>query len=144
MADNVSTCSTDIGALPRTVWTVLTSPELLSRVMFGAVVDSDFVPGSPITFTGEWEGRRFEDHGEIVEVDEPRLLRHTHFSPLTGQADVPENYHTITWLLEEVPGGTRVTLTQDNNPTPEAAEHSTENWRRALGELRHTAELLSG
>jgi uncharacterized protein YndB with AHSA1/START domain len=144
MADNVSTCSTDIGALPRTVWTVLTSPELLSRVMFGAAVDSDFVTGSPITFTGEWEGRRFEDHGEILDVDEPRLLRHTHFSPLTGQADVPENYHTVTWLLEEVPGGTRVTLTQDNNPTPQSAEHSTENWRRALAELRHTAELLSG
>ncbi|PFG40933.1 activator of Hsp90 ATPase-like protein [Georgenia soli] len=144
MADNVSTCSTDIGALPRTVWTVLTSPELLSRVMFGAAVDSDFVPGSPITFTGEWEGRRFEDHGKILDVDEPRLLRHTHFSPLTGEADVPENYHTVTWRLEEVPGGTRVTLTQDNNPTPEAAEHSTENWRRALAELRHTAELLSG
>lgn len=144
MADHVSTCSTDIDALPRTVWTVLTSPELLSRVMFGAAVVSDFVPGSRITFTGEWEGRPFEDHGEVLEVDEPHLLRHTHFSPLTGLPDAAENYHTITWTLEETPHGTRVTLTQDNNPTPEAAEHSTENWRRALAELKHAAEVLSG
>jgi uncharacterized protein YndB with AHSA1/START domain len=144
MTDHVSTCSTDVDALPRTVWTVLTSPELLGRVMFGSVVESDFVPGSPITFAGEWEGRRFEDRGEIVDVDEPRLLRHTHFSPLTGLPDVPENYHTVTWTLEELPDGTRVTVTQDNNPTAEAAEHSTQNWRRALEELRHAAELLSG
>jgi uncharacterized protein YndB with AHSA1/START domain len=144
MADHVSTTSIDIGALPRTVWTVLTSPELSRHVMFGASVESDYVPGSRITFTGEWEGKPFQDHGEIIEVEEPRLLRYTHFSPLTGEPDVPENYHTLTWTLEETTHGTRVTLTQDNNPTEEAAQHSTENWRRALDGLKQAAEVFSG
>lgn len=144
MTDHVSTTSIDVAALPHTVWTVLTTEDLLGRVMFGSVVTSSFVPGARITFAGEWEGRPFEDHGEILEVDEPRLLRHTHVSPRAGQPDVPENYHTLTWTLEEITGGTRVTLTQDNNPTAEAAEHSSQNWRRALESLRRTAELLSG
>ncbi|GAA4287465.1 SRPBCC domain-containing protein [Georgenia daeguensis] len=144
MADHVSTTSIDIDALPRTVWTVLTSPELSRHVMFGASVASDYVPGSRITFTGEWEGKPFQDHGEIVEIEEPRLLRYTHFSPLTGEPDVPENYHTLTWTLEETAHGTRVTLTQDNNPTEEAAQHSTENWQRALAGLKQAAEVFSG
>lgn len=142
MADHVSTSTIDIDAPPHAVWRVLVSEELLSRVMFGATVRSDFRPGSPITFTGEWDGRRFQDHGEILEVDEARVLRHTHFSPLSGQPDVPENHHTLTWSIDETGTGTRVTLTQTNNPTQEAADHSSASWARALHALKTTSETL--
>jgi outer membrane protein TolC len=50
----------------------------------------------------------------------------THFSPLSGEEDVPENYHVLAYEVEEVDGETRVRLTQDNNSSPEAAEHSLE------------------
>ena len=69
--------------------------------MVGSRVTSTYVVGDPITFDGEWEGKPFQDHGEIVEVDRPRLLRYTHYSPLSGQPDVPENYHHLTFTLEE-------------------------------------------
>ncbi|MPV36136.1 SRPBCC family protein [Georgenia subflava] len=144
MTDHVATATTDVDALPRTVWTVLTSPELFSRVMFGSTVASSFAPGAAITFTGEWEGRPFKDHGEILDVDEPRRLTFTHYSPLSGQPDVPESYHTLTFVLEELPHGTRVTLTQDNNPSEEAAQHSVQNWEQSLAILKETAEVLSG
>ncbi len=144
MSDHVSTTTIDVDAPRRTVWRVLVDEDLLGRVMFGSRVRSAFTPGSRITFTGEWDGTEFEDHGEILEVDEPHVLRHTHFSPLSGQPDVPESYHTLTWALEDGDdGATRVTLTQTNNPTEEAAEHSAENWRRALEALKETAEQLA-
>ncbi len=56
----------------------------------------------------------------------------THFSPLSGDDDVPENYHTLTYELEGQDGHTRVSLSQDNNPSAEAAEHSRENWEKML------------
>ncbi|MFD1505016.1 SRPBCC domain-containing protein [Georgenia yuyongxinii] len=144
MTDYVSRSTTDVAALPHTVWSALVNPELASTYMFGSTVASDFQPGSPITFRGEYEGRSFEDHGEILEADEPRLLRYTHYSPLSGQPDVPESYHTLTFTLEESARGTRVTLTQDNNPSQGAADHSTANWERVLEALRVTAERLGG
>lgn len=53
----------------------------------------------------------------------------THFSPLTGLDDVPENYHELVYRLTPTASGTHVELRQDNNPTAEAAEHSAANWR---------------
>ena len=39
--------------------------------------------------------------GEILEFDPDHRLGTTQFSPLTGQADVPENYHTLTWTVKK-------------------------------------------
>jgi uncharacterized protein YndB with AHSA1/START domain len=144
MTGHEATATTDVAALPHTVWTALTSPELARSYLFGSTVASDFEPGSAITFTGEWEGRPFEDHGTILDAEEPRLLRYTHYSPLSGKPDTPENQHTLTFTLEEIPEGTRVTLVQDNNASVEEAEHARQNWARMLEGLRVTAERLDG
>jgi len=68
------------------------------------------------------------------------LLRHTHFSPLGGQLDAAENYHTLTYTLTGVGDGTELTLEQDNNDSPEAAEHSADNWRTMLEGLKAAVE----
>jgi hypothetical protein len=49
-----------------------------------------------------------------------RRLRYTHFSPLSGEPDVPEHYHTVTVDLTEDEDGTLVALTQDNNASEDA------------------------
>jgi hypothetical protein len=64
----------------------------------------------------------------------------THFSPTTGQDDVPENYHTLVYTLTPVDDGTHVTLTQDNNGSDEEAQRSTENWQQALEGIKAHAE----
>ncbi|HZQ31635.1 MAG TPA: SRPBCC family protein, partial [Mycobacterium sp.] len=103
-------------------------------------VDTDWRPGSSITWSGEFNGKAFEDKGEILEVDQNRLLKVTHFSPLSGQPDQPENYHTLTYELAERDGGTHVSLTQDNNGSEEEAEHAKANWDAMLGGLKKTVE----
>jgi hypothetical protein len=47
-----------------------------------------------------------------------------HFSPLSSQPDVPENYHNVTIELSGERRQTKVTLTQDNNENEEARQHN--------------------
>jgi uncharacterized protein YndB with AHSA1/START domain len=108
--------------------------------MFGAQVETDWTPGSSITWRGEMKGKRYEDKGTILQVDAGRLLQYTHFSPLGGQPDLPENYHTVT--IELFPDGetTRVSLSQDNNTTSDAQQHSEQNWQQMLEGLKKLVE----
>lgn len=140
MVGYVAGAVTEINASPEEVWRSLIDPASVREYMFGSEVVTDWSVGSPILFRGVWEGKPFEDKGVIVEVAAPSLLRYTHYSPLSGAPDVPENYHTLTYTLEAVAEGTRVTLAQDNNATEAAAEHSADMWRQLLETLREIVE----
>jgi len=136
----VANSSTTIKAAPARVWTALTDPELNSQVFFGAQVKTDWRAGSPITFSGEWEGKQFVDKGEIVRFVPTELLQLTHFSPMSGQEDVPENYHTVTFELAPRDGGTEVAVTQDGVGSEEERTQSEATWSMMLDGLRKAAE----
>jgi uncharacterized protein YndB with AHSA1/START domain len=140
MADYVATAETEIDAPRDKVWTALTDPQQIKEYMFGSEVVTDWKQGSPIVWKGEYEGNKYEDKGEIVEIEPERRLKVTHFSPLSGQEDRPENYHTLLYELEERGGRTRVSLSQDNNASKEAAEHSQANWEKMPAGLKQVAE----
>ncbi len=140
MAGLVATAETQIDAAPETVWHALTDPEAIRQYMFGTAVETDWQPGSRIVWRGEFQGRRYEDRGEILAAEPGRRLEVTHFSPLTGQDDVPENYHRIAYTLEPTAGGTRLSLSQDNNATDEDVEHARANWQQVLAGIARVAE----
>lgn len=140
MADHLASASVEIDAPPEKVWTALTDPEQIQKYMFGSQVVTDWQPGSPIIWKGEYEGKRYEDKGEIVEIEPERRLKVTHFSPLSGEDDVPENYHTVLYELDQNGENTHVSLTQDNNSSAEAAEHSSSNWEKMLAGLKEVVE----
>jgi uncharacterized protein YndB with AHSA1/START domain len=144
MADHVATAKTEIAASPDRVWAALTDPELVKKYMVGAEVDSNFKPGSPITWRGEWDGRPFEDKGEVIAAEPGRLLEVTHFSSSSGKEDVPENYHHVRYELSKRNGHTEVQLRQDGNASGEEAEHSSKNWQAMLDGLKMVAEQTSG
>ncbi|MEV4260478.1 SRPBCC family protein [Kribbella sp. NPDC049584] len=137
MTGYVAVAETDIDAPAARVWEVLTSPEKLKELWFGAEVETDWQVGSPITWSGEWEGKPYQDKGEILAVDPGRLLKLTHYSPLTGQPDVPENYHTLTY---ELTGDTHLKLSQDNNASEEEAKHSQGMWEMLVTKVKEAAE----
>lgn len=126
------------------VWQALVDPAQIRQYMFGTEVVTDWTEGGPIRWKGVWEGRDYEDKGSIIRVEEPHFLSYTHFSPLTGEPDLPENYHTVTVELTEVSRSTHVTLTQDNNPDEEARQHSARNWQTMLESLKALVETDSG
>ena len=136
----VATARIDIEAPASRVWTALTEPDQIAAYMFGSRVETDWEVGHPITWNGEWEGKPYQDKGQVLAYDEPERLSVTHFSPLTGQDDVPENYHTLVYELDESAGVTTVSLSQDNNGSEEEAEHSRANWQMMLDGLKKQVE----
>jgi uncharacterized protein YndB with AHSA1/START domain len=138
-ADLVAKASTVIDAAKEEVWAALTDPELISRYMFGTRVSTDWGMGSPITWAGEWEGKSYEDKGTVREVRPPQILEYSHFGPLSGMPELPEN-HTVRIEVMGDDGVTRVILTQDNNDTSEARDHSEKNWQSMLDGLKEVVE----
>ena len=108
--------------------------------MFGSQVETSWEVGSPITWNGEYEGRPYQDKGEVLTYDEPRELSVTHYSPLAGEDDKPENYHTLVYTLDEKDGTTRVSLTQDNCADEQEAEQFSANWQQMLDDLKSQVE----
>lgn len=139
-ADLVARASIDIVAAPADVWAALTDPDAIREYMFGAQVTSEWVEGASITWEGEWQGQNYKDHGAIVELKPERLLQYTHYSPLSGLPDSPENYHTVTIELVQQGDSTRVWLSQDGNRTEEARQHSEQNWQGMLTALKKLLE----
>jgi hypothetical protein len=80
------------------------------------------------------------DKGVILQKTDRKLLQYSHFSPLSGVADVPENYHTVTIHLKEKGSRVVVDLSQDNNETEESRDHSQKNWEMMLGNLKKFLE----
>ena len=134
--------SITINAPASKVWDALVNPEQTKKYMFGCVTVSDWQVGSPITWKGEMNGRPYEDKGEVLEADEPRRLSVTHYSPLMGQEDRPENYHTVTYTLaaDGDAGPTTVTLEQDGNTSQEQADQFGQNWQSMLDAFKATVE----
>lgn len=143
MSGYLATAETEIKASPAQVWEALTDPKLIKQYMFGSDVETNWQPGSPIVWKGEYEGKRYEDKGEILEIIKERRLKMTHFSALSGQEDVPDNYHMLVYELAEVGDGTRVSLSQDKNGSEEEAEHSRRNWEMMLSGLKEVVEAVS-
>jgi uncharacterized protein YndB with AHSA1/START domain len=135
-----ATAQVSINALPERVWKALTDPEEIKQYMMGATVTTDWALGSDITWKGEWQGKPFEDKGKIVQFEENKKLRYTHYSPLSGKDDSPENYHTVTISLEEMEDRTRVSLSQTGNESEKEQEHASQNWQNMLEGMKKLIE----
>lgn len=142
MARGFNSINTVVINAPRAdVWDALTNPEKVKQYMHGTNMSTDWKEGSPISWKGEWKGKSYEDKGTVLAVDSERLLKYTHWSPMGGSADEPENYHTLTYELTGDDGETTLTLIQDNNPTQDAADKmAKDNWAPVLAGLKKTAE----
>lgn len=136
-----ATTSITIDAPADKVWEALTDPAKVKQYMHGTEMSTDWKKGSPITWRGEWKGRPYEDKGTVLEIQPRKMLRYTHWSPMGGSEDKPENYHTVTYELSGEDGHTVLTLSQDNNPTQEEADKmAANNWAPVLEGLKKTAE----
>jgi uncharacterized protein YndB with AHSA1/START domain len=84
--------------------------------------------------------KEYQDKGVILDLEPERRIQYSHFSPLSGLPETPENYHTVTIELYSGNGNTIISLRQDNNPTEQARKHSEKNWKAMLANLKKILE----
>jgi uncharacterized protein YndB with AHSA1/START domain len=142
MRDDLSTeTAITIDAPATKVWEALTTPDLIKKWFLGVDTITDWKVGSPIIHKGEYQGRPYEDKGTVLEFDPPRLLVHTHWSPVSGFPDTPQHYQRVSWELAERDGGTELTVTEVSIPSEEAKVVSERSWQTVLENLKR---LLQG
>ena len=98
-----------IPAKAEDVWETLTSKAGMKAYMMGADVETDWKVGSPITMKGEFNGKPYEDKGEVRSFEPGKRLSYTHVS---GSA--PDAEHLVTFELEPKGDATEVVITQAN------------------------------
>lgn len=119
---------------------MLTDPKLIKGYLHGTDAQTDWQVGSPIAWRGEWKGTSYEDKGTILVFEPPRRLSMTHWSPMTGEEDTPENYHVVTYELEPGIDEVNLTLIQGQCPSQEVADGMVKGWKAILEVLKEQAE----
>ncbi|WP_138476226.1 SRPBCC family protein [Dyadobacter bucti] len=139
----IATTSISIYASPSAVWKALIDPDLVKQYMHGTIVNSAWKVGSPITFTGEWEGKPYQDKGTILEIIPERVLSFSFWSPLFGTEDFEDNYTIVTYHVSEYDDETTLTITQDNLESDEKVVAAEENWMKVGRKIKNMLEEQS-
>ena len=141
MTENlVAKSSVTIEAPGKDVWNTLLDPKAIEQYMFGARVTSSWTVGSPITWTGEWEGKRFEDRGIVLEIEPEEVLSYSHVSGSSlHEGGTPIEHKVTIWLTSDG-DHTRVDLEQDGNQSVQECDRSASNWETMLAGLKDYVE----
>jgi len=131
------------------VWDVLTKPEQTKKYMFGCETVSDWKQGSSLVWRGEYEGKVMDFvTGNIVSIEPGKHLAYTTIDPNSSIDDIPENYLTVTYDLDEKDGRTILTVTQgdyskvaNGEGRYKEAYNNGEGWNPILVEIKKVAEV---
>jgi uncharacterized protein YndB with AHSA1/START domain len=98
-------CDFDVEAPPAAVWEAFTTTEVSRPYYFDAVLQADLRAGGRWRFVTD-DRERLLAFGEVLTVEAPHLFRHSFMA-----ADLEDAPSRVTVEIEEVPGGSRLTLT---------------------------------
>jgi len=98
-----------IKTTPERLWHAITDTEMRCKWNFGAVVTSDWKPGSRIEGNG---GDALIFEGEVLEIDPPRRLVQS-LRALWGEDVKTEGTSRVTWEIEPIGDSCRLTVTHD-------------------------------
>ena len=128
---------TIIAAPPEKVWEGLTSPEFTERYWHSTRVRSSFEVGSSIEFLQEEE---VACCGEILTADRPEKLAYT-WSFCRNPETRDEPYSRVTFLLDVIPNGTKLTVIHDQfEPGSKTLGMITEGWPYVIAGLKTLLE----
>lgn len=130
----------EIHAQSSDVWDTITNPDKVRIYFFGTTVKSDWQVGSPIIFSGEFEGKSYEDKGTILAIENEKFLQYNYWSGFSGLEDKEENYSLVTYQLEENGENIIVSLTQQGFASEQAQAHAEGGWKMVLEGMKKLVE----
>jgi uncharacterized protein YndB with AHSA1/START domain len=130
----------EIAAPPERVFRALASKEVCEWWVRPGVFDTREWTGD-VRVGGRWRasgiggGRPYAIEGEFLEIDPPRKLVHT-WLPVGA----PFKPTTVSYLLEPIDGGTRITLRHSGIGAPQVCTNTCIGWETSFDRL---AELMA-
>ncbi len=132
--------SININASTAKVWDALTNPEIIKMYFFGTECISEWKKGSPILYKGIYEGKPYEDKGNIIDIETEKFILYNYWSSFSGTEDIPANYSEIKYELSADENGTIFTIVQGGFKTQETHDHSDKNWGYIMEGLKKMLE----
>lgn len=124
------------------VWQALINPDHVKKYFFGTIMETSWLPGTPIIFRGEWEGQSYMDKGTVLSFVPDESLSYSYLSSWSGLPDEPQNYLYVEYKLRVVDSGTELTITQSNYDQ-EKADHSAGNWELLIEKMKEVLNAKS-
>jgi uncharacterized protein YndB with AHSA1/START domain len=128
-----------INANTETVWNVLTNPVEIKKWL-GVQTESDWTPGSEISFSFSWDGKDYTDKGKIIQFENEKIFSYSYWSVFSGLPDAPENYSKIEFVLVPTENGITLKLTHSDFATETMYKHSVKNWNETLDLIKKLCE----
>jgi uncharacterized protein YndB with AHSA1/START domain len=138
--EQVLTINITVNAPKSTVWDALTNPATVKKWFFGTDLKTTWELGTPILWSGEWEGKPYEDKGIVLTYEHEKYAKYNYWSSFSGTEDIPENYANISYQVADNEGKTTLILTQDSFKNQEAMAHSEANWTAMMEEMKKLIE----
>lgn len=139
LVDGSIVASVEIARTPDRVFQALASREIIEWWVNPGVFDTREWNGE-VRIGGSWSasgmarGAPYTLVGEFLEVDPPKKLVQT-----WQMKDTPGTPSTVTYMLETIPGGTRLTVRHSGIAVPEHRKNVGAGWRSSFDKL---AEIL--
>lgn len=134
MAEREIRHSIVVAAPIEAVWQEITKVGARQRAQLDSVLETSFVPGDPLYYKSQ-DGSRVFMVGRVIAVDPPNLFSHTQV--LTMRDDP---LTVVTWTLETVSEGTRVTLVNSGWPEDARMDKVDATWASILASLKSVLE----
>jgi uncharacterized protein YndB with AHSA1/START domain len=130
------------------VWDALVNPEQTKKYMFGCATESDWKVGSPLLWTGIYEGKEMVFvKGHILDIQPEKRLVYTTIDPNSAIDDVSGNYLTVTYELSVEKGNTVLNVSQGDYSTVAEGErryqeafNGGEGWMPILVDIKKLVE----
>ena len=139
----IATTSLSMHATPAEVWQALINPEVIKEYLHGTETVTDWKLGSPILFSGEWQGKPYIDKGVILDINPERVLSYSYWSSMSGTDDFEDNYAHITFHISPYDEETTLTITQDNLEDDAAVVKTEDNWMTVSHTIKRIVERSS-
>jgi uncharacterized protein YndB with AHSA1/START domain len=128
-SDHVITRTLILHAKQDEIWDALTNPEKIKRYMFNYDVTSEWIKGSPITWTGKRKGVDVIEKGSIIVFEKNNQFKYSMLDMTSGLEDTPDNYLYITFDLLKKYDQTELALTIENfNEDNRRCSHIAKGW----------------
>ncbi|MCK9208239.1 MAG: SRPBCC domain-containing protein [Salinivirgaceae bacterium] len=113
---------------------------MIKQYFWGTEANTDWKEGSPISFSGTWEGAAYEDKGVILKIEKEKILRHSYWSSFWGTEYNVSDFSIITYELSKNGQQTTLAVTQEGFKDLQSRDHSIDNWKGILNNIKNLLE----